>query len=94
MTPEQIKAEHCNLKNNMAELRRSEIPKYTGTIMVLKAKMNIKFALRDTMKETDANEKKKIIMKEFVRDIIVKIFKSEVEDYKDNPKIKTDVLSL
>jgi hypothetical protein len=80
MTPEQIKAEQCNLNNNRAELRRSEIPKYTGTIMVLKAKMNIKFALRDTMKETDANEKKKIIMKEFVRDIIVKIFKSEVDD--------------
>ena len=86
ITPEQIKAEKCNLKNNRAELRRSEIPKYTGTIMVLKAKMNVKFALRNTIKESDANEKKKIIMKEFVRDIIVKIFKSEVEDIDSNIK--------
>ena len=86
LTPEQKKEEQYNMKNNRAELRRSEIPKYTGTIMALKAKMNVKFALRNTLKESDTNEKKKIIMKEFVRDIIVKIFKSEVEDIDENMK--------
>ena len=45
-------------------------------------------------KEKDLTDKKKELIKEEIKDWIVKIFKSEVEDYKDNPKIKTDVLSL
>ena len=45
-------------------------------------------------KEKDLTDKKKDLIKEEIKDWVVKIFKSEVEDYKENPKIKTDVLSL
>ena len=86
MTPEQIKAEQGNNKNNNIELRRSAIPKYTGAFMILKAKMNIKLAMKSSITESDSNEKKKIQMKEYMRDIIVKIFKSEVDDIDSNMK--------
>ena len=46
------------------------------------------------MKIENLNEKKKDLIKEEIKDWVIKIFKSEVEDYKNNPKIKTDVLSL
>ena len=46
------------------------------------------------MKVENLNEKKKDLIKEEIKDWVIKIFKSEVEDYKNNPKIKTDVLSL
>ena len=86
MTPEQIKAEQGKLKNDNLELRRSAIPKYTGSFSVLKAKMNVKLAMRSTLAENDANEKKKALMREYIRDLIVKIFKSEVDDIDSNMK--------
>ena len=46
------------------------------------------------MKVENINEKKKDLIKEEIKDWVIKIFKSEIEDYKNNPKIKTDVLSL
>ena len=79
MTPGQIKAEQGNLKNDNLELRRSAIPKYTGAFMVLKAKMNIK-SMKNSITDSANNEKKKAQMKEYIRDIVVKIFKSEVDD--------------
>ena len=81
ITPEQIKAEQGNFMNKNAELRRSEMPKYTGSFMILKAKMNIKMT-----NETDNNEKKKAQMREFIKDIIVKIFKSQVDDIDSDMK--------
>ena len=86
ITPEQIKAEEGNFKNKNAELRRSEIPKYTGSFMILKAKMNVKLAMRSSITESDNNEKKKAQMREFIKDIIVKIFKSQVDDIDSNMK--------
>ena len=46
------------------------------------------------LKEGNLTNKKKEMIKDEIKDWVIKIFKSEVEDYKDNPKIKTDVLSL
>ena len=86
MTPGQIKAEQRNLKNNNLELRRSAIPKYTGAFMVLKAKMNIKLAMKNSITDSASNEKKKTQMKEYIRDIVVKIFKSEVDDIDSDMK--------
>ena len=86
MTPGQIKAEQGNLKNNNLELRRSAIPKYTGAFMVLKAKMNIKLAMKNSITDSASNEKKKTQMKEYIRDIVVKIFKSEVDDIDSDMK--------
>ena len=86
MTPEQIKAEQGSFRNKNAELRRSEMPKYTGTFMILKAKMNVKMAIRSSITEPDNNEKKKTQMKEYVKDIIVKIFKSQVDDIESDMK--------
>ena len=86
MTPEQIKAEQGSFRNKNAELRRSEMPKYTGTFMILKAKMNVKMAIRSSITEPDNNEKKKTQMKEYVKDIIVKIFKSQVDDIDSDMK--------
>ena len=45
-------------------------------------------------REGDLTDKKKELVKEEIKEWVVKIFKSEVEDYKEKPKIKTDVLSL
>ena len=92
MTPEQIKAEEGNIKSNNLELRRSAIPKYTGAFMVLKAKMNIKLALKNSITESESNEKKKTQMKEYIRDIIIKIFKSEVNDI--NEDIKSNLMNI
>ena len=78
MTPDQIRAEQGNFKNNNIELRRSAIPKYTGAFMLLKAKLNVKL-MKTSITESDSNEKKKAQMREYIRDIIVKIFKSEVD---------------
>jgi len=50
--------------------------------------------LNANIKVENINEKKKELIKEDIKDWVIKIFKSEVEDYKNNPKIKTDVLSL
>ena len=62
------------------------MPKYTGTFMILKAKMNVKMAIRSSITEPDNNEKKKTQMKEYVKDIIVKIFKSQVDDIDSDMK--------
>ena len=50
--------------------------------------------LKITTRETDLNEKRKELVTDEIKDWVIAIFKSEVEDYKENPKIKTDVLSL
>ena len=50
--------------------------------------------LKTTTREIDLNEKRKELVKDEIKEWVIKIFKSEVEDYKENPKIKTDVLSL
>ena len=50
--------------------------------------------LKITTREVDLTEKRKEIVKDEIKEWVIRIFKSEVEDYKDNPKIKTDVLSL
>ena len=46
------------------------------------------------LREGNLTNKKKEMIKDEIKEWVIKIFKSEVEDYKDNPKIKTDVLSL
>ena len=45
-------------------------------------------------REGNLTDKKREILKDEIKEWVIKIFKSEVEDYKNNPKIKTDVLSL
>ena len=50
--------------------------------------------LNTVVKKGDLSDKKKEMLKEEIREWVIKIFKSEVDDYKKNPKIKTDVLSL
>ena len=50
--------------------------------------------LKITTRETDLTDKRKELVKDEIKEWVIKIFKSEVEDYKENPKIKTDVLSL
>ena len=92
LTPEQIKAEKGNIKNNNLELRRSAIPKYTGAFMILKAKMNLKLALKSSITDADSKEKKKAQMREYIRDIIVKIFKSEVNDI--DADMKTNFMNI
>ena len=86
LTPEQIKAEQGIMINDNLELRKSAMPKYTGTFKVLKAKMNMKLAITNNLKESLRNESKKTEMKEYIRDIIVKIFKSKVSDIDNNMK--------
>ena len=46
------------------------------------------------MKGENINEIKKELIKEDIKEWVIKIFKSEVEEYNNNPKMKTDVLSL
>jgi hypothetical protein len=50
--------------------------------------------LNTVVKKGDLSDKKKEMLKEEIKEWVIKIFKSEVDDYKKNPKIKTDVLSL
>ena len=45
-------------------------------------------------REGNLTDKKREILKDEIKEWVIKIFKSEVEDYKSHPKIKTDVLSL
>ena len=47
-----------------------------------------------TAREGDLSDKKKELLKDEIKEWVIKIFKSEVEDIQEKPKIKTDVLSL
>ena len=46
------------------------------------------------VREGDLSDKKKELVKDEIKEWVIKIFKSEIEDYKDNPKMRTDFLSL
>ena len=50
--------------------------------------------LKTGVREGDLSDKKKELVKDEIKEWVIKIFKSEVDDYKEKPKIKTDVLSL
>ena len=50
--------------------------------------------LNTIVKKGALSDKKKEMLKDEIKEWVIKIFKSEVDDYKKNPKIKTDVLSL
>ena len=90
ITPDQKKAELGNIKNKSNIARRSEMIQYTGSIMILKAKMNLKMG--NSLEEADNNDKKKEKMKEYIKNIIIKIFKSQVNDI--DYKMKNDFINL
>ena len=50
--------------------------------------------LNTVVREGDLSDKKKELAKEEIKEWVIKIFKSEIEDYREKPKIKTDFLSL
>ena len=50
--------------------------------------------INNSMRESDLTDKKKELLKDEIKEWVIRIFKSEVDDYKKNQKIKTDVLSL
>ena len=94
LTPEQIKAEKGNFKDNTnLDLRKSAIPKLTGNLRDMKLKMNVKLSTKSTMIESEKyNERKREEMKEYIRDFVAKIFKSEINNI-DNTE-KSDLLNI
>ena len=50
--------------------------------------------LNRAVREVDLTDKKKELVKDEIKEWVIKIFKSEIENYKENPKMRTDVLSL
>ena len=50
--------------------------------------------LNSSVRESDLTDKRKELIKDEIKEWVIKIFKSEIDDYKNNPKVKTDVLSL
>ena len=94
LTPEQIKAEKGNFKDNTnLDLRKSAIPKLTGNLRDMKLKMNVKLSTKSTMIESEKyNERKREEMKEYIRDFVVSIFRSEINNI-DNTE-KSDLLNI
>ena len=88
LTPEQIKAEKGNIiENTNLDLRKSAIPKLTGNLKDLKLKMNVKLSTKSTIIESEKyNEKKREEMKEYIRDFVAKIFKSEINNVENTEK--------
>ena len=88
LTPEQIKPEKGNIiENTNLDLRKSAIPKLTGNLKDLKLKMNVKLSTKSTIIESEKyNEKKREEMKEYIRDFVAKIFKSEINNVENTEK--------
>ena len=96
LTPEQIKAEKAvTTENKNLDLRKSAIPRFTGKIMDMKIKMNVKISTKGTMLEAEKfYQKRKDEIKEYIRDFAAKIFKSEINNINIDNTEKSDLMNL
>ena len=94
LTPQQIEAEKVDFQDNKnLDLRKSTIPKITGKMADMKIKMNVKLSTKSTMIELEKyNEKKQEEIKEYIRDFVAKIFKSEINNIKNTEK--SDLMNI